>query len=285
MLDFEAERGHLFAIAYRMLGSVTDAEDIMQEAYLRARGVDPATIRSPRAFLTTMVTRLCLHQLESARVRRETYIGPWLPEPLITDDQDPSAEVERQESVSMAFMLLLERLNPVERAVFLLREVFDYSYAEIAAMVGKDEAACRQIFSRAKRFIVAQRPRFTPSTNEHHRLLDEFLRAVGSGSIDGLTQLLADDVTLWADGGGKARGAATRPLQGAYAVARFVQGTLRFLPEPYTTEFAWANGSPAIILRVAGRPAVVVCLQIAGDRITDLWVVGNPDKLRHIPPA
>jgi RNA polymerase sigma-70 factor (ECF subfamily) len=282
---FEAQREHLFAIAYRMLGSVGDAEDIVQEAYLRYRGAAPESIKSHKAFLTTVVTRLCLNQLQSARAQRETYIGPWLPEPLVTaEEEDPPSEAERHESISMAFLVLLERLTPAERAVFLLREVFDYSYPEIAQILGKHEAACRQLLSRAKKLLVAERPRFIPSEKQHHAILQGFLQAVGSGDLESLIALLSDDVTLYADGGGKVRGAATRPLYGARAVARFILGSLRFIQGPYTTELTTINGEPAIILRVAGAPIAVIGVTIAQGKVDEIRVIGNPDKLRHIPP-
>ncbi|HEV8192083.1 MAG TPA: RNA polymerase sigma factor SigJ, partial [Ktedonobacterales bacterium] len=254
MDEFEAHRGLMFSIAYRMLGSVADAEDILQEAYLRYRDVPAGSIASPRAFLSTMVTRLCLNQLQSARARREAYIGPWLPEPVITAEQDAFSQVALEESISMAFLVLLERLTPVERAVFLLREAFDYSYAEIAEMVGKEEATCRQIFSRAKKFLASQRPRFSPSREQHHLILRRFMQAVGSGNLDELIQLLAADVALWADGGGRGRGAATRVVHGPNAVARFVLGSIRLLQGPYEAEFTEVNREPAVILRVNGTP-------------------------------
>jgi len=287
--QFEAQRGRMFSIAYHMLGSVGDAEDIVQEAYLRYRGASPDSspdsIRSPQAFLSTVVTRLCLNQLQSARARRETYLGPWLPEPLITVEDDMAERADLHESISMAFLALLERLTPVERAVFLLREVFEYTYEEIAAILGKEEAACRQILSRAKRFIAARRPRFTPSGEQHHELLQQFVQAVGTGDLDALVQMLSDDVSLWADGGGRVRGAATRPLHGPRAVARFLLGSVRFVQGPYEPEFTSVNGEPAVILRVGGAPIAVVCFTLSGDKIAELRVVGNPDKLRHIPSA
>src|SRR5919109_932170 len=224
MDQFEKYRPLMFSIAYRMLGSVTEAEDILQNAYLRYRERPVGSIASPKAFLSTVVTRLCLNHLQSVRVQRESYLGPWLPEPLLTEDdpESPISQAERLESISMAFLVLLERLTPVERAVFLLREVFDYPYAEIAEIVGKDEVSCRQILSRAKKFIAGNRPRFTPSTEQHQHLLQQFLGAVEEGDLDGLTQLLASDVTLSTDGGGKVRGAATRTLHGPKVVARFM---------------------------------------------------------------
>ncbi|MBV9228342.1 MAG: RNA polymerase sigma-70 factor, partial [Chloroflexi bacterium] len=237
-----------------------------------------------KAFLSTVVTRLCLNRLQAARVQRESYLGPWLPEPLLTenDPESPSSQAEKLESISMAFLVLLERLTPVERAVFLLREVFDYPYAEIAEIVGKDEVSCRQILSRAKKFIAGNRPRFTPSNEEHQHLLGEFLHAVEEGNLAGLTEMLASDVTMWTDGGGKVRGAATRTLHGQEAVARFAIASLRLLPEGSTIEFREVNGEPAFLLRVDGHPFSVLSVTIEQQHIVDIRVVGNPDKLRHL---
>src|SRR5436190_5861456 len=187
--EFESLRSLMFAIAYRMLGSAMEAEDVVQEAYLRFRSVPPETIASPKAFLSTIVTRLCLNHLQTARARHETYIGPWLPEPVRTESDPYMMLTDRtalHESISMAFLVLLEELTPLERAVFLLREVFEYEYTEIAEIVGKEETACRQLFSRAKKHIATHRPRFKPNREDHHKLLDQFIRAVGLGDMDGL---------------------------------------------------------------------------------------------------
>lgn len=287
--EFEAHRGLLFALAYRMFGSVADAEDVLQDAYLRYQAVPSDTIQSPKAFLSTLVTRLCLNQLESARVRHETYVGPWLPEPLRTDRPElagtvpsPSHRIEMLESISMAFLVLLEQLSPAERAVFLLRKVFDFTYGDIAEMVGKDAAACRQLCSRAAKHIAAHRPRFQSTPDHHRRLLERFMHAVGSGSCEALVELLTDDVTLWADGGGKVRGAATQPIHGHDAVARFVLSSTRFLPDGATPEIAEVNGEPAAILRVGGNPVFVIAIDVREDRIAEIRVLGNPAKLRWL---
>ena len=182
----------------------------------------------------------------------------------------------------MAFLVLLERLTPVERAVFLLREVFDYSYPEIAEIVGKEEASCRQILSRAKKFIAGSRPRFTSSTEHHHQLVEQFLEAVEEGDLDGLTQLLTSDVTLWTDGGGKVRGAATRTVRGQEAVARFMIASLRLIEAMFTTEITQVNGEPAILLRIDGHPFSVVSVTIEQQHIVDIRVIANPEKLRHL---
>jgi RNA polymerase sigma-70 factor, ECF subfamily len=284
MDQFESYRPLMFSIAYRMLGSVTESEDILQDAYLRYRQMEASSIASPKAFLSTVVTRLCLNHLQAARVQRESYLGPWLPEPLLTEDDpgSPTSQAEMLESISMAFLVLLERLTPVERAVFLLREVFDYPYPDIAEIVGKDEVSCRQILSRAKKFMAGSRPRFTPSTEQHHHLLQQFLEAVEEGDLDGLTQLLASDVTLWTDGGGKVRGAATRILHGPEAVARFMIASQRFIQATFTTEITEVNGEPAILLRMDGHPFSVVSVTIAQQHIVDIRVIANPDKLRHL---
>ena len=282
--EFERHRPIMFSIAYRMLGSVTEAEDIVQNAYLRYHQMPADSIASPKAFLSTVVTRLCLNQLQTARVQRESYLGPWLPEPLLTEDDaaSPTSQAEMLESISMAFLVLLERLTPVERAVFLLREVFDYPYPEIAAIVDKEEVSCRQIFSRAKKFIASQRPRFTPSSEHHEQLLHRFLAAVEEGDLAGLTELLAEDVTLQTDGGGKVRGAATRSLHGLEPVARFVIASQRLIQAGFTAEITQVNGEPAILLRVDGHPFSVVSVTIAQQQIVEVRVIANPDKLKHL---
>jgi RNA polymerase sigma-70 factor (ECF subfamily) len=283
--DFEAQRPRLFALAYRMLSSAGDAEDVVQETYLRYSAVPGAEIGSQQALLTTIVTRLCLNRLHSAQRQRETYVGPWLPEPLLTERDPPPTPpdlVLLQESLSMAFLVLLEDLTPVERAVFLLREVFQYEYREIAAIIGKQETTCRQLFSRAKRHIAARRPRFTPNREAHRTLLIQFMRAVSGGELEGLLQLLADDVTMWIDGGGKAPGAATRPLVGREAVARSIAGGRRRYVEPYSAEIRELNGEPAVILRVGTRPAIVIFVEAAHGQITGLRAIANPDKLQRL---
>jgi RNA polymerase sigma-70 factor (ECF subfamily) len=253
--QFEACRPLMFSIAYRMLGSGSEAEDILQEAFLRYQNMPRREIVSPKAFLSTVVTRLCLNRLESAQMQRETYIGPWLPEPILTM-QDESIDAVRQtelhESLSVAFLVLLEQLTPLERAVFLLRQVFDYEYHEIAKMIGNDETSCRQLFSRAKKHISENRPRFRANPDKQREMLEQFVAAVSRGELNGLLKLLSDDVTLWADGGGKVRGAALNPLHGRDAVARFV------IESPYLTNgsleprIVSVNEEPSLLLRVDG---------------------------------
>jgi RNA polymerase sigma-70 factor (ECF subfamily) len=280
--EFQAHRELLFGLAYRMLGSVADAEDVLQDAWLRFESVPPDAVRSPKAFLSTVVTRLCLNQLESARARREIYVGPWLPEPLRTDAQEPSQPIEMLESISMAFLALLEQLSPPERAVFLLHKVFDFPYEDIAAMVGKDAATCRQLGSRAAKRLAAHRPRFRAAPDHHRRLLERFMQAVGGGSYQDLIALLTADVTLWADGGGRVRGAATQPLHGQDAVARFVLASTRYLPDGVTPEIAEVNGAPAAILRVGAAPLLVIAIEVRDDRVAEIRVLGNPAKLRAL---
>lgn len=283
MDNFETYRPLLFSIAYRMLGSAMDAEDIVQEAYLRYQTVSTEQITHPKAFLSTIVTRLCLNHLQSARVQREQYLGPWLPEPLLTVEEAPSSRLQIHETLSMAFLVLLEQLTPQERAVFLLREVFEYDYAEIAAVIDKSEVTCRQLLSRAKKHIADNRPRFKSSPEEHAAMLARFLKAIEAGELEGLMHLLAEDVTLWADGGGKIPGAATRPIHGRQDVARFLVGISRFAPQDYYLEITQLNGQVALIIRNgSGTAFVVVTFQMLDTLISVFHIIGNPDKLGHL---
>src|SRR6266513_6335700 len=283
---FQQHRPMLFSLAYRMLGSATEAEDILQDAYLRFQSASLSEIKSPKAYLYAMVTRLCLNQLTSARARQEEYRGPWMPEPALSAGHpeltDPEARAVAYDSISMAFLVLLERLTPAERAVLLLREVFEFEYDEIAEMLDKSEAACRKLFSRAKDSIAANRPRFQVTPEEHRRLLEEFMRAARNGDLDGLKTLLADDVTFWADGGGKVRGAALNPVRGRADVTRFVIGvTARFTPAGAHLAVADVNGKPTLLIRHPdGTPAIVVSIEVGQGRIHNIWAVANPDKLK-----
>ena len=285
MTQFEANRPLMFSIAYRMLASATEAEDILQEAYLRYQGTPRENIVSHKAFLSTIVTRLCLNHLESARMQRETYIGPWLPEPVLAEPDvslAPAQQAELHDSLSIAFLTLLEELTPLERAVFLLREVFDYEYSEIAEILDKEEAACRQMLSRARKHIAEHRPRFKPNPEAHRQILDQFLQAVGTGELGGLMNLLAQDVTMWADGGGKARGAAIHPLHGREAVARFVIASTRQVVGALHITVTAVNGEVAAIVRDDVRIVVVLWITVDQGRISEIRVVGNPDKLKWI---
>jgi RNA polymerase sigma-70 factor (ECF subfamily) len=274
-----------------MLGSAIEAEDIVQEAYLRYRATAPESIRTLKSFLTTIVHHLCIDHLRSAQVQREKYVGPWLPEPIMTGDDaaqmSPLRQIIDQESISMAFLVLLESLSPLERAVFLLREIFDYEYAEIAQITGRDEIACRQLFSRAKKHISKNRPRFPASPEAHAKMVGRFLEACIAGEIDGLMSLLAEDVTAWMDGGGKVSVSARQPVQGREKVAR---GTIRHLsnaPEGMTADVIEVNGLPALLVRVKGQIASVLTLDVEGDFIRAIRTVINPDKLAHLqlPPT
>jgi RNA polymerase sigma-70 factor (ECF subfamily) len=288
---FEEYRSLLFAIAYRMLGSAMEAEDIVQEAYLRYRATPPESIRTLRSFLTTIVHHLCLDHLKSAQTRRENYVGPWLPEPIITGDGasllSPLRQITDRESISMAFLVLLESLSPLERAVFLLREVFDYEYTEIAQITGRNEAACRQLFSRAKKHIRDHRPRFPASPEAHTKMVGRFMEACIAGDMDGLMSLLVEDVTAWSDSGGKVSGAARHPIQGRDKVARGLIGLLSRAPEGMTVEVIEVNGLPALLMRVKGQIVGVITLEVEGDYIRALRSVANPDKLAHlnVPPT
>jgi len=283
---FETYRPYLFSIAYRMLGSAMDAEDMVQETYLRYQATPPQTIHSLKAYLTTILVRLCLDQLQLARRKRELYVGPWLPEPILTEEPsdaaNPEKRVETEESISLAFLVLLEQLQPFERAVFLLREVFAYEFAEIAAMLEKSEAACRRSFSRAKQHLVDRRPRFPPAPEAHRQLLTSFMVAVRSGEMTTLTNLLSENVTLWADGGGKVKQAALRPIRGRNAVARFSLGTKRFWPENYRVELAEVNGQAAMIIRTGAQAFSVLTIEVEQGQIQAIRIIANPEKLARV---
>ncbi len=283
---FETYRSYLFSIAYRMLGSAMDAEDMVQETFLRYQSASPDGILSLKAYLTTIITRLCIDQLQLAYRQRETYLGPWLPEPIITaaGSAVPAEEdTIMRESLSVAFLVMLERLQPLERAVFLLREVFDYDYPDIGEFVGKKEAACRQIFSRAKRRLAEQQRRAEPSPEANRRLLQAYLDAVRAGDSTRLMNVLAEDITLVADGGGKVAGAALHPVVGREQVASFSVGaSRRFLPELYDTELTEVNYQPAAVVRAGGRVILVMTVDIEEGRVRTVRFMANPDKLKHL---
>lgn len=277
---FERLRPRLFAIAYRMLGSVMEAEDMLQEAYLRYDQVDGSTVQSPEAYLSTVVTRLCLDHLKSARVQREQYVGPWLPEPLLTAET-PATVLEKSESITMAFLLLLEQLSPVERAVFLLREVFDCSYAEVAEIVDKSESNCRQIFARAKQHLHQNRPRFETPPDQQQRLLQRFLTALEDGNVDELADVLSEDVRMWSDGGGRVT-AARKPVLGRDHVVQFLSGLARLRPETLRITVAPVNGTASLLLNVDGKLYAVWHFSFEQDEIVGIYAVLNPEKLEHL---
>jgi RNA polymerase sigma-70 factor (ECF subfamily) len=270
-----------------MLGSATDAEDIVQEAFVRWLQTHDEAVQSPRAYLSTIVVRLCLDQLRSARVQRERYIGPWLPEPLATGSRPDLTETALlAESLSFAFLVMLESLEPLERAVFLLREVFDYGYGEIAAIVGKSEANCRQILHRARQHLGQRRRRMPVSHEQQERITTQFLRASTSGDMQGLLSLLTEDIVFTGDGGGQAQ-TARKPVQGPDKVGRGMLGAMRWAPDNMQIEIREVNGQPAIVGYAGGRPYGVILLEFAGDRVQHIYTILNPDKLHWLglPPA
>ncbi|MBD0369982.1 MAG: RNA polymerase sigma-70 factor [Pyrinomonadaceae bacterium] len=280
---FNEHRRLLFSLAYRMLGTVADAEDIVQEAYLRWQAANDEEIKAPKAYLSTIVTNLCINYLTSARRKREEYIGPWLPEPLITDEnQDPMHNVQLADSLSMAFMVLLESLTPLERACFLLREVFDYEYEEIARVVGKAEANCRQMVSRARLHIRERRPRFCVSSEMQKQLTEQFMKACASGDMEGLMSLLSEDATLLSDGGGRVT-AARKPVQGAEHIARFLTGLVKKIGASHLSlRPTEVNGHPGFITYLDGRLQNVLAFDIADNRIRAVYIIVNPEKLKRV---
>jgi len=281
---FDQHRALLFSIAYRMLGSRADAEDMLQETFLRWQQARDAEIRDPRAFLVTLITRLSINQLQSARVKREQYFGQWLPEPLMTKAAAESPMISGIDgSLSMAFLMLLERLTPMERAVFLLREVFDYDYAEVAEMVGQSEVNCRQILRRAKQHVKDDRPRFDVSPEEQQTMLRQFLEATSHGDMQGLLALLSKDVVLYTDGGGKAS-AVPNPVYGAEDVARFFMvAPQKLMPKDVVRRFAEINGQPGIVVYHHSQVFGVLTMDVAEGRIRNIYIVRNPDKLALLP--
>ncbi len=291
---FERHRGHLFSIAYGMLGEVASAEDALQEAFLRWQALTEeqlVEVRSPEDYLSTVIVRLSIDRLRSAQRRREEYVGPWLPEPLLTEPAPEGAEaVAAEESLNAAVSVMLESLTPVERTVFLLREVFGYGYDEIAPVVGKEEANCRQIARRAKAAVAARRPRFEPSVQEQKRLVQSFVEAASEGEMGELLSLLAEDVRLYSDGGGQVP-AARNPVAGSERVARFVLGIVRKARRreraeevaPLSMRRAEVNGLPGLIGYSGGQPVGVLTLEVSGGLIRAVRIIVNPDKLIHIP--
>lgn len=276
-------RPELFGLAYRMLGSAVDAEDVVQESYLRWRR-SGYRIRSPRAFMTTVVVRLCLDELSSARARREHYVGPWLPEPLLVDEADPADAAALADTLSLAFLVVLEELSPAERAAFLLHDVLDYRYEEIATILTRAPTACRQLVARARGHVAARRHRFDTDQQRVNRLSQQFATACATGDLDGLLALLTEDIVVWTDGGGKAK-SARRPINGATKAARFLIGITRSLPAGARVRQVGLNGQPGFVINQAGVIANAVVLDVVEGRISAVRVIANPDKLRAVNSA
>ena len=284
---FFSDRRRLFSIAYRMLGSASDAEDVLQDAWLRYESAGQAAVRSPQAFATTIVTRLCLDRLKSARIAREAYIGPWLPEPVLTSDAaGPDVAAQRAESVTLAFLVLLETLSPEERAVFLLKDIFEYDHAEVAEMLGTTPENSRQLLHRAKARLTSGRPTLTGSAASRRKVAERFTHAFTSGDGSTLADLLAADVGLWSDGGGKVS-AARRPLHGRPEVLNFLLGLYRTAQraaasDRRSVQIDEVNAEPALILRRADRIDAIFVLSVDDGTIAAVRVIRNPDKLTAI---
>lgn len=282
---FNDNRNLLFSIAYRMLGLVMDAEDMVQECFIKWHDACNDDVDSPKSFLATMVTRLCIDYLRSARVKREEYIGPWLPEPISTSDDSPEKQVTQTDHLSTAFMVMLERLSPIERAVFLLREVFDYEYAAIAAIVDKSEANCRQILRRARQHIDEDQARYEPDIAVQQQILDQFVQLTATGDLEGLLALLAEDASIVSDGGGIAV-AARRPIVGAESIAKFLIGIYQKQMHRYKDprlEFREFNGQLCVVFLSEGvlQFVMTVAYDTSG-KIKNIYSQLNPDKLRHL---
>jgi RNA polymerase sigma-70 factor (TIGR02957 family) len=277
---FIAHRNLLFTVAYEMLGSAADAEDVLQETWLRWAGVNLGTVRDQRAYLVRITTRQALGRLRTLGRRRESYVGPWLPEPLLTTP-DVAEDVELADSISMAMLLVLETLTPTERAVFVLREVFDFGYDEIAGAVDKSPAAVRQIAHRARAHVAARRPRGVVSPAETKDVFEAFRRAVETGDLQSLLDILAPDVVLLSDGGG-VKQVIPRPIAGAEKVARVLTAGLGRFAAAVSLQPAQVNGCPALILRLNGAIDTVLAVRIAGGVVTGLYGVRNPEKLSHL---
>jgi RNA polymerase sigma-70 factor (ECF subfamily) len=292
---FDEHRSALTGVAYRVLGTASDAEDVVQEAWLRWSRVDHTTVDDPRAYLVTVVSRIAVDRLRSARARREAYVGEWLPEPVSTAP-DGSERAEMADSVEFALLVVLETLSPLERAVFVLREAFQFPYGEIAEIIGREEAATRQLARRAREHVEERRPRFEADRSARRRITERFLAACVEGDLDGLTGLLAEDVTLVGDGGGRAK-APLRTLRGTAKVARFLASltkgtnTRRFLDsigadslEGLRTGVFEVNGGPAAYVAFGDQVVAVIILEVAGDRVQDVYMVVNPEKMSRLRP-
>ena len=288
---FELHRRRLLGLAYRMLGSMAEAEDAVQEAYLRWHDTDRDIVKEPRAFLMTTTTRICLDVLKSARMKREEYVGPWLPDPITdTASLAPDAQTELAEDLSVALLLALDRLSPLERAAFLLHDVFDYSFSQVAAALGRNEAACRQLASRARTRVKEARPKVVTlpqgASNaidpKHAELLSAFISASRSGDIETLTRMLASDARIVTDGGGKVQ-AALNVIEGADRVARFLAGAVRKgFTDEMSVRFDMVNGLPGLLIVAPNGLVQTTAFEFEGDVVTAIYVVRNPDKLKHL---
>jgi RNA polymerase sigma-70 factor (ECF subfamily) len=282
---FEEHRPVLMGVAYRMLGRVADAEDVVQEAWLRWSGADRGAVREPRAYLVRVTTRLAMDRLRQIKARGESYVGPWLPEPLTTDLAGTAADAEQRavlaDSVSLAVLVVLESLSPLERAVFVLREAFGYPYAEIAALLDRGEAAVRQLAGRARRHVEERRPRYEVDPAQRRDLTERFLAAAAGGDLAGLMALLAPDVRLVGDSGGKSR-APLRVLEGADKVGRFLVGAAEKGVPDVSFRLLELNGGPAALVLSAGRPDSVFQVDVADGRIHAVYIIRNPDKLQPL---
>lgn len=279
---FDAQRSRLFGIAYRMLGSRADAEDTLQDAYIRWHGSEPSELHNPKAWLATIVTRLCIDRLRAAKTERETYTGPWLPEPFLSPDPpSPDRTAELASDISIAFLTILERLAAEERAAFLLHEVFDFDYSEIAQIIGKSQASCRQIVHRAKQRVHEDRPRFTVPEQTHTKLVEKFLAAASAGSREQIKTLIAEDVRVTVDGGGKVS-AFRKVLQGSDSVARLYAGLRRKFGERMSYRLAEINGEAGLLQYTNGKLESVHTFASDGTHVIDIYVMRNPDKLKNL---
>jgi RNA polymerase sigma-70 factor, ECF subfamily len=267
-----------------MLGTASDAEDVVHEAYLRWRAGSRDDVRSPRAFLATVVTRLCIDKLSSARAQRETYVGPWLPEPLLVDEAGPAEVSELSDSLSLAFLVLLEELTPAERAAFLLHDVFGYGYDELATALTRDRAACRQLVARARKHLSARQRRFDGDRARASQLTEQFLAACAGADLNGLLAILAKDVVVWTDGGGKAK-AAPQPVMGATKAAKFLIAIARNAPAGTEVQRVILNGQPGLLALCEGTAISAAVLDIVEELVIGVRVVSNPDKLTAVNAA
>ncbi|MFD0227459.1 RNA polymerase sigma-70 factor [Streptomyces hirsutus] len=285
---FEEHRPVLLGVAYRMLGRVADAEDVVQEAWLRWAGGDRSEVREPRAYLVRVTTRLAIDRLRQIKARGETYVGPWLPEPYLTDFGDTTPDTAEQvvltDSVSLAVLVVMESLSPLERAVFVLREAFGYPYSDIAAMLDRGEPAVRQLAARARRHVEERRPRYDVDPAQRRDLTERFLAAAAGGDLEGLMKLLAPDVRLVGDSGGKSR-APLRVLESADKVGRFLVGVTRKGFPDASVRLLELNGGPAALVLLGGRPDTVFQLDVVDGRVQAVYVIRNPDKLRSLEAA